>query len=502
MATADDADPRDSVTNLRIPPHSVEAEQSVLGGLLIDGKAFAKVSEVINDGDFYRWEHRLIYGAVRDLTGAGSEIDVITVFEALQGLGKAEDVGGLAYLNSLAQSVPSATTVLRYAEIVRERSLLRGVIEATDRLQQRAFGRESIGAVLDEAKAEFGVIELRRGPGARKVPMLDMAAMRESAASVRWVVKGVIPAESLGMLYGASGTFKSFIALDAALHIAHGMPWMGRRTSQGPVIYIAAEGGAGLWKRIAAWHRQRRLQWQGAPFYVVPVAVDLCVDAWRVVDAAQAMGVHPSLVVVDTLSQTYAGEENSANEMAGYFRELGQRFRALWSCAVMLIHHSGHSATERPRGSSAIRANLDWMFGVFRDEQEMLATVACQKQKDTEGFGDASFRLLPHVLGQDEDGDEVSSLVARHLSSVDDVREAMEDEHRAGRGGHNHLFMSLLCNGQKESELRSAFYADCDADSAEARKKAFQRAKAWALKSKLIEVADGVVIVLNKGGFR
>ena len=143
MATADDADPRDSVTNLRIPPHSVEAEQSVLGGLLLDGKAFAKVSEVINDGDFYRWEHRLIYGAVRDLTGAGSEIDVITVFEALQGLGKAEDVGGLAYLNSLAQSVPSATTVLRYAEIVRERSLLRGVIEATDRLQQRAFGRES-----------------------------------------------------------------------------------------------------------------------------------------------------------------------------------------------------------------------------------------------------------------------------------------------------------------------------------------------------------------------
>src|SRR5574340_354360 len=76
-----------------------------------------------------------------------------------------------------------------------------------------------------------------------------------------------------------------------------------------------------------------------------------------------------------------------------------------WQSAVGVVHHSGHLATERPRGSSALRSNVDWMFGVFRDEKEMLATLVCDKQKDDEQFGDEVFALTRHELGRDADGD-------------------------------------------------------------------------------------------------
>jgi replicative DNA helicase len=119
---------------LRIPPHSIEAESSVLGGLLLDNSAWDTVGDLLTDTDFYRYEHRLIFAAIRTLTAATRPADVITVYEALQNLGKAGDIGGLPYLNSLAQYVPSASNIRRYAEIVRERSLLRRLVTASDEI--------------------------------------------------------------------------------------------------------------------------------------------------------------------------------------------------------------------------------------------------------------------------------------------------------------------------------------------------------------------------------
>ena len=118
------------IAQLRIPPHSIEAESSVLGGLLLDNNAWDRVGDLLKDDDFYRYEHRLIFAAVRELVNASKPADVITVFERLQSIGKSEEVGGLAYLNSLAQYVPSASNIRRYAEIVRERGILRKLVTA------------------------------------------------------------------------------------------------------------------------------------------------------------------------------------------------------------------------------------------------------------------------------------------------------------------------------------------------------------------------------------
>src|SRR2546427_2129883 len=122
----------DEVARLRVPPHSIEAEQSVLGGLLLDNLAWDRAGDLLGESDFYRYEHRQIYAAIAALVGANKPADVVTVHERLQSLGRAEDCGGVVYLNALAQSVPSAANLRRYAEIVRERAVLRKLIGASD----------------------------------------------------------------------------------------------------------------------------------------------------------------------------------------------------------------------------------------------------------------------------------------------------------------------------------------------------------------------------------
>ena len=147
----------DDVARLRVPPHSVEAEQSVLGGLLLDNMAWDRAGDLLTDSDFYRYEHRLIYAAIGALIAGSKPADVITVFEHLQSLGKAQDCGGLAYLNALAQSVPSAANMRRYAEIVRERSILRKLIAASDEIATNAFNPQgrAVSSVLDEAESKI-----------------------------------------------------------------------------------------------------------------------------------------------------------------------------------------------------------------------------------------------------------------------------------------------------------------------------------------------------------
>jgi replicative DNA helicase len=145
------------VAALRTPPHSIEAESSVLGGLLLDNGAWDRVGDLLIDGDFYRYEHRLIYAAVGGLINATKPADVITVYEQLQGIGKAEEIGGLAYLNSLAQYVPSASNIRRYAEIVRERSILRKLVSASDEIATAAFNTQgkAVDKILDEAEQKI-----------------------------------------------------------------------------------------------------------------------------------------------------------------------------------------------------------------------------------------------------------------------------------------------------------------------------------------------------------
>lgn len=328
--------------------------------------------------------------------------------------------------------------------------------------------------------------------------ILTLEQLRQQSKQTRWLVKHAIPTDSIGLLFGGSGTFKSFIALDLALHVAHGLPWLGKKTQQGKVLIVAAEGGSGVYKRIVAWHRSHRLQWAEAPVFVLPVAVDLGTDASRVQAAAASIDIKPDLIVIDTLSQTFSGEENSATEMAVYLREIGMWFRSVWQAAVLIVHHTGHLATERPRGTSALRANVDFMYGCHRDEKEMLATVENVKQKEGELLSPAIFTMKVVELGKDEDDDPITSLVATQMCNSDDVVGFMNYEAERGRGGRNHLFLELALNGVEEKKLRIIFCEAMDGD-AETKRKAYFRAKRWAEAAHLVEFSKGFVIRLKSG---
>ncbi|MDX1900803.1 MAG: replicative DNA helicase [Gammaproteobacteria bacterium] len=154
--------------NLRVPPHSIDAEQSVLGGLMLDNRAWDEISDRLNENDFYRHDHRVIYRTMAKLSAQDKPLDLLTVSEALRELHELENAGGEVYLFELANNTPSVANIRAYADIVRERSVFRQLIAAANDISTRAFNPEgrSSTELLDEAEQRvFAISEQgsRRG---------------------------------------------------------------------------------------------------------------------------------------------------------------------------------------------------------------------------------------------------------------------------------------------------------------------------------------------------
>ncbi len=159
---------------IKLPPHSVEAEQSVLGGLLLEATALDKITDLLTADDFYRQEHRLIFRQIVRLSEQAKPVDVITVAEALEIAGELDKVGGLPYLGGLAQNVPSAANIRRYGEIVRERSIMRKLAEVGTDIASSAYnptGRDA-AQLLDEAESK--VFEIAEAGSKGKQGFLPM----------------------------------------------------------------------------------------------------------------------------------------------------------------------------------------------------------------------------------------------------------------------------------------------------------------------------------------
>jgi len=148
------------LAEVRTPPHSIEAEQAVLGGLLLDTSAWDQVADMVRSHDFYRPDHRLIFDAITALASNGKPCDVITISEQLQKLGELDNAGGLAYLGNLARDTPTAANVRTYAELVRERSLLRQLISAGNEIAGSVFNTEGYTAKELVDRAEAKVFEI------------------------------------------------------------------------------------------------------------------------------------------------------------------------------------------------------------------------------------------------------------------------------------------------------------------------------------------------------
>ena len=158
-----------AVESLKVPPHSIQAEQSVLGGLMLDNQTWDSVADKVGEDDFYRRDHRLIFRAIALLAEKQDPFDVITLSEAMEARGELQDAGGLAYLGMLAAETPTAANIVAYANIVRDRSILRQLIHVGTEISDSAFtteGRETADLLENAERRVFEIAEQRqRGQG-------------------------------------------------------------------------------------------------------------------------------------------------------------------------------------------------------------------------------------------------------------------------------------------------------------------------------------------------
>lgn len=371
---------------------------------------------------------------------------------------------------------------------------LRGLMQAVQPTDQREYERwkaryDRIPHMVSGAERKYRKVEIEL-PGTeeeRKGLLLTLPQLGDATKNVKWLVKQLIPADACGMLFGASGTFKSFIALDLALHISHDLRWCGKRTDGGGVVYVAAEGGAGIYRRVRAWHQHHKLS-EPDNFHVCVTPLLLAeeehVSSLR--EAINGLPVKPSLVVVDTLSQTFTGDENSSTDIAAYLRLLNTHLRAAFSCTVLVIHHTGHSASERPRGSSAITANLDFLLGCFRPNPDTLAAqVEVIKQKDGDKLPGQFFELHREVLDKDEDGEEVSSLTAAWHDAVKACKESA-----LGKVGlYAEAIYAYMDEVRHEDDLKALVRKLCEENGvkAESATKNYRRAMETLLERRVIK---------------
>jgi len=238
---------------------------------------------------------------------------------------------------------------------------------------------------------------------------------------IRWLIKGVVPRQSLGMIHGPSGGGKSFIALDMTLRIAtDGGEWCGHKVKPGLVFYAAGEGHAGMRQRMRAWNMT--YGGDGAQFVLSRTGVNLNTSEGlrNMCEALDSLPTSPSCITIDTLHRFLLGDENSAQD-AKTMIDACVYLMERYNCTVILVHHTGNSeeAQHRARGSSAWRGALDFEMSVKPGKDGVIQVIQ-RKQKDAELSKDLSFKLESFEIGwHDEDGEPVRSGVVRQVELSD-----------------------------------------------------------------------------------
>lgn len=234
-----------------------------------------------------------------------------------------------------------------------------------------------------------------------------------------YTLKSYLPANSLSSIYGPSGSYKSFLAVSWACHVAAGMKWAGKSVSAGAVMYVVGEGGIGVPRRIKAWEKKHRVKLNNLYLVNRPVFPVRREEMQEMIKAARDVksrtGQPVRLIVVDTLARCFGGnDENDARDM-GAFIEGCDVIKRETGATLLVVHHSGKDDTKGARGSSAFRAALDAEFNVRREGDGGAIILTCTKMKDAEEPKQAAFDLRPVELFTDRDGELISSLVVQDL---------------------------------------------------------------------------------------
>jgi len=405
-------EPGPPTDNLRIPPHSIQAERSLLGGLMLDNQTWDSIADKVADADFYRREHQLIFSAIRTLSDREQPFDVVTLAETLENNGELEDAGGLPYLGILVNDTPSAANVNAYAKIVRERSVLRQLISVGTDISNLAFnpqGREAAD-LLDEAERrvfEIAEQESRGGGGFQALRTL----LGKAVERIEVLFQRNEP------ITGLPSSFSDFDMMTSGLQqsdliIVAGRPSMGKTTFamniaenvalevKRPVAVFSMEmPGDALAMRMMSslgridQHRVRTGKLKDDEWPRLTSAVNMLAEAPLYIDDTPALSPTEvrararrlkrehgdlALIVLDYLQLMHApgSTENRATEISAISRSLKALAKEL-SVPVIALSQLNRSLENRPnkrpvmsdlRESGAIEQDADLIVFIYRDE--------------------------------------------------------------------------------------------------------------------------------------
>ena len=395
---------------LRVPPQSIEAEQSVLGGLMLDNRCLDQIGDKLDPEDFYRKEHQLIFKAISDLTVESKPADVLTVSEYLQNTGDLAQAGGLAYIGTLAKNTPSTANVTAYAEIVRERSVMRRLLSVAADISRAVYEPEGRSTVelLDFAERNiFAISELgtRSGGFQPLTKLLSVAVERidklyQSDSPISGLPTGFTDLDAMTsglqdadliIVAGRPSMGKTSLAMNIAENVAVGQ--------QLPVAIFSMEmPGEQLAMRMLAsmsrinTHKIRTGKLNDDDWPRVTSTISLLAQAPIFID--DTPGLTPmelrtrarrlkrehglALVLVDYLQmmQSFEGSENRATEVSNITRALKNLSKEL-NVPLIVMSQLNRSLEQRPnkrpvmsdlRESGSIEQDADVILFIYRDE--------------------------------------------------------------------------------------------------------------------------------------
>ena len=427
----------DQISALKVPPHSIEAEQSILGGLLIDNKAIDRIAGQVSASDFYRNDHRIIFTHISKLIDNNDPADIVTVAESLEQNDELTKVGGVAYLGLVAENTPTASNISGYAKIVRERSIMRNLVEVGSDIVESAFSPQGKDAqqLLDESESK--IFQIADAGTSEKLGFIDIKELLPKAAQriddlyqlddpngVTGVPSGYADLDQktaglqpgdLIIIAGRPSMGKTSLALNIAEHV-------GMEAGLPVAIFSMEMGAAQLTMRLLGsvgkldQHKMRIGQLEDEDWPKLTNALGVLNEATIFIDEGSALNSYEvrararrlhrqqgklGLIVIDYIQLMSSANEQSNENRATEVSEISRSLKALakeLNVPVVALSQLNRSVESRPdkrpmmsdlRESGAIEQDADVIMFIYRDEvynpetaEKGVAEILLSKQRN------------------------------------------------------------------------------------------------------------------------
>lgn len=467
---------------------NLEAERAVLAALMRNPDPNSIITLGISADLFSQDVTREAFQAIAGLIADGAQPDVVLLKSAISN-------AALTEVETAWNEHASTVNMRRWVKLLQDCKRNRTEQAARNRLIQAAAANvptHELQAIVESIR------QAGQGDG-RRSTFVGLGEMLNTPPAENWLIKSWIPSDSIIVIFGDSGTGKSFVTIDLLCHIAAGIPWLGSETRKGIVLYIAGEGQNGIIRRFKAWfeHHGHSGAVNNILLRTIPAALcDATATADLVAEIA-AMPIKPVAIAIDTLARNFGpGDENATRDMNQFVAGV-DAIRLATQAAIITPHHSGHAEKTRARGSSVLKAAIDTEFCIEKDGDTV--SMRCPKMKDAEAPPPVAWTLARQALPWcDADGTPMNSAVLVPTEAVqngtfhkderltvaqrialDALRTALTEHGVDDRG------VVAVAEDQWRQAAYNAGIASSDATQ-QAKRRAFQRARETLISTKLV----------------